>query len=389
MKPILPSLLGLVVLSAGCGSGTPAAPAASTSGPIATVRVQAADLPSTFEAGGIVRARTTAVIASRLLAPVVAVHVRPGDRVRRGAPLVTLEGREMAAAHARARAVLSASEETVRAAEGSVQAADAAVTLARTTHDRMRTLFEKRSATAHELDQATAALDGAQAQMASARANLAAAVASRAAADAAVEQAASAQTYTSLTAPFDGVITDRAVDPGDMAAPGLRLLTLEDAEAVRLELTLDEARAALVSTSRPSRVSVRVEQQVRDGRDEPWIEAVVAEIARVDPASHSFVVKLDLPATVRPLSGTFGRARFEGPPRKALVVPASAVVRRGQLTFAYVVDDDDRVRLQPISPGARVDDRLEVLAGLSEGLRVVAQPPASLSEGVQIREGGR
>jgi RND family efflux transporter MFP subunit len=350
---------------------------------VATAPAEIVDLPSSFEAGGVVRARTNAAIASRLLAPVAAVHVRAGDRVRRGAPLVTLEGREIAAIRSQARAAASASEEGVRAAEGSVRAAEAALALARATHERVRALHEKRSATPHELDQATAALDGARAQLDSVRASLAAAVASRSAAGAADEAAAAAQAYTTLTAPFDGVITERLIDPGDMAAPGARLLTLEDPRALRLEVMLDEARAAVVSKDQAVRVS--------QGGTEPrvWVEAVVGEIARVDPASHSFLVKIDLPATVTAPSGAFGRARFEGPTRKAIVIPAASAVRRGQLTFVYVVGDDHRVRLQPISPGAQTGDRLEVLAGLDERARVVRQPPAAIADGARINEASR
>ena len=201
--------------------------------------------------------------------------------------------------------------------------------------------------------------------------------------DAEVDAAAATEAYTTLTAPFDGVITERAVDPGDMATPGVRLLTLEDVRALRLEVTVDEARAANVSRAQTVRV------WLSSPTPAAWVDAIVGEIARVDPASHSFLVKLDLPATVTASSGTFGRAQFSGPSHTALVIPAAAAVQRGQLTFVYAVDDDHRVHLQPISAGAQTGDRLEVLAGLSEHARVVSQPPASLADGVHINEGTR
>ena len=81
--------------------------------------------PSPFEAGGIVRARSTAVIASRIMAPITEVLVRPGDRVRRGAPLVKLDAREIDAAAARAAAALAASRQAADAAAADVRAADA------------------------------------------------------------------------------------------------------------------------------------------------------------------------------------------------------------------------------------------------------------------------
>jgi multidrug resistance efflux pump len=169
VKLVLPALFVLSALAAGCGGRASKTPVADTSTSIATARVHARTWPSTFEAGGIVRARTTATIASRMLAPVMTVHVHAGDHVRRGAPLVTLEAREMTATQARAQAASSGSDDEVRTAEATVRSADAALTFAQATHDRVRTLFEKRSATAHELDQARAALDEARAQLASAR----------------------------------------------------------------------------------------------------------------------------------------------------------------------------------------------------------------------------
>jgi multidrug efflux pump subunit AcrA (membrane-fusion protein) len=383
VKLVLPALFVLSALAAGCGGRASKTPVADTSTSIATARVHARTWPSTFEAGGIVRARTTATIASRMLAPVMTVHVHAGDHVRRGAPLVTLEAREMTATQARAQAASSGSDDEVRAAEATVRSADAALTFAQATHDRVRTLFEKRSATAHELDQARAARDEARAQLASARSGLAAATAARAAAAATAEAASAALSYSTLIAPFDGIVTERAVDPGDMAVPGAPLLTMEDPRAARLDVTLDEARAAFVSRSRPAKV------RLGDGDDATWVDAVIAEIARVDPASHSFLIKLDLPAGVHPPSGSFGRARFEGPARRGLLIPASAAIRRGQLTFVYVVDDEHRVRLQPISTGTQVDDRLEVLAGLAEDARIVSEPPVSLVDGARITEGTR
>ena len=142
------------------------------------------------------RARATAVIASRVMAPVAVVHVRAGDRVRRGAPLVTLDAREITANSTRASAALASAIEAARAAESDTQAADAALRLARATHERINTLYAKRSATAQELDQAVAGLSAAEAQRAGAQSRAAAANAARDAARASVEAAEIGVSYT-------------------------------------------------------------------------------------------------------------------------------------------------------------------------------------------------
>ena len=345
---------------------------------VSTTPVTSTALASSLEAGGVVTSRTTAVIASRIMAPVAAVHVRAGDRVRRGAPLVTLDGRELDANRARAIATLASVAESQLAAESELRSAQAALTLARATHDRIRTLHAQRSATPQELDQAVSALDVADAQFKQAQAHRSAANAAHDAARAASDAAGIASSYATLSAPFDGVVTERAVDPGSMANPGTPLVTLEEGAAFRVEVSLDESRAAAVKVG--DTVTVRLDQE---SFPDP-ISGRVSEIARVDPAAHSFIVKIDLPAVNGLRSGLFARARFTGSPRTALTVPASAAIRRGQLTFVFAVDSENRARLRAVSPGITDGDRLEILAGLRANDIVITTPPPSLTDGAAI-----
>ena len=372
----------LVAASVGAGCTPAPRPAASEAPPVTVTVANAAtlDMPSSFEAGGVVRARATAIVAARVMAPVAAVHVRAGDRVRRGAPLVTLDAREIRANSSRASAALASAVEGAQAAEADMRAAGAALRLARATHERINTLYQKRSATAQELDQAVAGLEAAEAQLAGAERRAAAAAAARDAARASVDAADVAVSYSVLSAPFDGVVTDRTVDPGSMAAPGAPLLTLEDVTMFRLEIQLDEARASMV---RPGQtVDVRVDDS--SSPSDRWSAARVSEVARIDPASHSFLVKLDLAADPSLRSGVFGRARFAGPVRRTLAVPASAIFRRGQLALVFTVDSDGAARLRAVTTGDTAGGRIEVLAGVRDGDRIVVNPPASLADGMRV-----
>jgi multidrug efflux pump subunit AcrA (membrane-fusion protein) len=381
LTTLLVPLAALAGLAIGCNAPQrPAAPESPLTG-ITLARAETTDLPTSFEAGGVVRARATAVVASRVMAPVARVLVRAGDRVRRGEPLVTLDLQEVAANRTRAEAALASADEMARAAAAERQAAEAAVVLARATYTRIRTLEEKRSATPQELDQATAALRSAEAQLAGAQARADAAGSACQAANAALDAATIAASYGTLTAPFNGVVATRTVDPGSMASPGAPLLTVEDTSSFRLEVALDEARAGVV------KVGDRADVELGDTSAAPsrrLTAARISEIARIDPASHSFLVKVDLPIDAAVGSGEFGRARFTGPSRHALTIPASSAVRRGQLTFVFAVDRTRRARLQPISPGDTVGDRLEVLAGVHEGDEVVVNPSARLADGALL-----
>jgi RND family efflux transporter MFP subunit len=368
-------------LSIGC-AGTPPPAARADAPPVAVTlgRADIVDLPSSFEGGGVVRARSTAVIASRVMAPITEVLVRPGDRVRLGAPLVRLDAREIHASGTRASAALDAARQSAEAAAADTRAEDASLHITRLTYDRIAALHEKGSATSQELDQATASLRAAEAQLGGSAARAAAATAAREEARAAVQGAQVALSYTVLTAPFDGLITERSVDPGTMAIPGAPLLTVEEAGTFRLEVRLDEARAALVAVGQKADVSL----SETAAPSAIWSPARIVEMARLDAASHGFVVKLELPTAAHVRSGQFGRARFQGPARRTLTVPASAAIRRGQLTFVFVVDADGVARLRPISVGAIASDRVEVLAGAHEGDRVVTDPPATLSDGTRV-----
>lgn len=371
---------GVVTLAACDSPAETPAEKAAVSVAASLGRVEVVDWPSTHEAGGVVRARQVAVVSSRVVAPVVSVHVTAGDRVTRGQVLIRLDAREVAAQATRASASTAGMRLSLEAAEAERRAAASSVVLARATHDRVKGLREKNSATPQELDQVVAGLAAAEAHLAGATARVAEADASLAASKAGEEAASVGASYAVLTAPFNGLVSNRHVDPGSMAAPGVPLLTIEDTSAYRLEVRLDESRGHLVAPG--AAAEVRIDRGGAEG--EGWAPAKVVEVESVNPALHSFVVKLDLPRSAGIRSGVFGRARVSGPSERVLAVPATAVLRRGQLTFAFVVDAEGAARLRMLSPGREIDGRIEVLAGLEEGDRVVLTPPDALDDGTPI-----
>ena len=110
----------------------------------------------------------------------------------------------------------------------------------------------------------------------------------------------------------------------------------------------------------------------------------MVEVGRADPTSHTFLIKLELPARTTARTGSFGRARFAGDPRQTLVVPFSSLIRRAGLTFVFTVDSNRQARLRPVVPGAVEGDRAEILAGAADGEIVVVSPPPSLTDGSRI-----
>jgi len=383
MRVLLPILVAAAAIAPACSSSsrdTQAPEAAPVA--VAMGTADLADWASPFEAGGVVLARYSATVASRVLAPVRAVHVRPGDRVRRGQPLVELEASELSAHAARASASLGAAKQSSAAAAADLTGAEAALVLAKAVHTRVSALHADRSATRQELDEATAGLAAAEARLAAARARAAESASAIEASGAAAQAAGIASTYGVLTAPFDGVVAERMVDPGAMATPGTPLLVVEDPATFRLEVRLDASRAGVATIGRTVQISLD------SGAASPtWLDGRIAEISRLDPTAHAFAVKIDLPAHPGWRSGLFGRARFTGDAKRALTVPASSIVQRGQITYVFVVSAEARAQLRPVSLGMSDGERIEVLDGLQAGERIVLTPPASLQDGSPVVAG--
>ena len=346
--------------------------------PIAVTIAQVAmtDVASAIDSGGVVQARTTATITARILAPVREVRVSPGDQVRKGQTLIVLDGDDLAAGVRAARSAALAADQGSKAAAAELLAAEAGLALARASHDRIAGLQAKRSATAQELDDATAALRSAEARVAGASARALQAESAFESARAAGDQASTTESFTRIAAPFDGVIAEKMVEPGNMASPGVPLLRLEDTREFRLEVRVDESRIG----------------QIRNGDSVPVflgsgtasIKGTVVEVSRaVDADARAFLVKIALPDARGLRSGEFGKARFGGTPRRALTIPSSAIVRQGQLTSVFVVDKGfARVRLVSLSES-------EVLAGLTESELVILSPPAGVTDGRRVSVEGR
>lgn len=372
-------LLGLGLTA--CSTPTDKAPA-DAGAPIAVTvaPVTIADIAEAIEAGGVVQARTTATMTARILAPVRKVRVSPGDHVRSGQVLIVLDGRDLSAGARGARAAALAASQGSTAAAAERQSAEAGLVLARATHARIASLNAKRSATAQELDDATAALRAAEAGAAGAAARAQQAESAIEGARAASEAAATTESFAVITAPFDGVVTEKLVEPGNMASPGAPLLRLEDTRGFRLEVRVDESRVSQIQPG--ATVPVALDSGV--GGATTTVSGTVTEISRaVDADTRAFLVKVSLPDSSGLRSGLFGRAKFAGATRKALTVPADAIVKRGQVTSVFVVDNGvARARLVDLRGN-------EVLAGLSERESVIVSPPNAVTDGRRVSAGGR
>lgn len=378
---VLPVLIVVALAVAACGEREAAQTSEPAGGPLAVriVAAEATDIANRFEAGGLVAARTSANVSSRLLASVRDVRVRAGDRVRGGQVLVALDDSTLEAGSRQASAGVRAAEQALEAARGDEAAARAELVLAEAWNNRMATLRQQNSSTLQEVDEAVARLASASARAGVARARVDQAGAALEAARAAGEVASTTAAFAVVTAPFDGVVTETMVDPGDMAVPGVPLLRLDRAGGFEAHVRVDEARALSVNVG--DRVSLTLQSSSAP------VEAPVVEISRaVDVDPRTFLIKLALPGQAALRAGTFVRARFQGTVRSAVTVPSTAVTRQGQVATVFVVEDGV-ARLRLVRPGVVDGPRVEIVAGLEAGERVVAAPPPALRDGRAVSAG--
>ena len=364
-----------------CGGATPEDPERRPAAaiPVTTTRAAVVDTAERLEAGGVVAAAVSADVSSRVIAPVMDVRVRAGDRVRAGQVLIVLDDRDLAALARQATAGTAAAEQALAAARAEQQAALADQTLAAAWQGRIAALHARNSATSQELDEANARLAGAAARVAAVRARIEQANASLLSARAAADAASTTQSFTVLRAPYDGLVTETRTEPGNLATPGVPLLRLDASGARRVEATLDESRAAYVSVGDAAEVLF----DSADGAGTA-VSGVVAEVARAaSPDARAFTIKVTLPEGSRARSGTFARIRFSGPPRRALVLPASALRSQGQVVTAFVVKDDI-ARMRLLRTGPVTGDGVEILAGVDAGEVVITAAPPAVTDGARV-----
>lgn len=364
------------ILLAGCSESMrePEAAASAPSTPVSIAAVASEQWPSIYEASGTVRARSSTLVSSKWMGYVREVKVQVGDRVREGQLLVVLDARDLDAAANRAAAASEEVRNAIPEADAAIAAAQARLDLVSATFKRMRELYEKKSISDQEFDEANAKFKAAQADFAMARARRAQLDSKLVQTEQEVRASRVTRSYAEIQAPVAGIVTAKSVDPGNLAAPGVPLLTIETG-GYRLEAAVEESRLA----------SIRAGQAVTVALDgaERIFEARVSEIVpAVDSATRTYTVKIDLPgASLR--SGMFGRARFSLAARSLLAIPAAAVVERGQLQSVFVADNG-AAHTRLITLGERTKDRVEVLSGLASGETVIVPVPRNLADGSRV-----
>jgi RND family efflux transporter MFP subunit len=335
MRSLTPASGALLVTLVLAGCGRDAAPAADdrpTMPPGTPVAVLDTLVPDLLDAAGTAAPIRAATLSTKLMGSVTSMLVHEGDRVALGQLLVRLDARDLDAKRNQVEAGLA--EATAMQAEAAAQAG------------RIRGLYADSAATKAQLDQAETGLARANAAVAGAQAMAA--------------ELAANTSYAEVRAPFAGIVTRRFVDPGSFAAPGAPLVTVEDASTLRV--TVSASPGAVRGVRRGATVAA----VIGDSTATATVEGVVPSGANL------YTVNALVPnAAGRFQSGSSATLALPRGTRRALLVPAGAIVRQGDLTGVHVAAAGS-ASLRWVKLGRAHGPMVEVLSGLTAGDTVLA-----------------
>lgn len=360
------------------GKGSPSA--------VKTQAVETRVFPLTVDQVGTVQTRMRAEVAGRIMAQTREVAVHEGQTVTgpeggqdgKATVLARLDGRDIEAKLSQAQTQVTAAEKALAgaaaqlaAAEAQRQAAEAQATQALTDFKRMEGLSASGAATSQQLDHARAQKDVAEAQVRAAvqqvvavRSDAARLEAQKEQAVAAVREAQVMLSYTTIEAPFSGRLVRKTVEAGDMVMPGQPLFVIETSAEPELHGVVAESLVAGMKLDQKLDVRIDALQQTLQG--------TVREIVpQADPRTRTLLVKVALPPQPGLVSGQFGKLAVPTGTYQAMVIPARAVRRVGQLQLVDVLDDKGVPHRRFVTLGRPHEDLVEVLSGLKPAEQVV------------------
>jgi RND family efflux transporter MFP subunit len=328
----------LLILLAGCGRHSSELKEAASELPAAKVQVfdaRSEVMTSLTEVVGTIRPAQRALIAAKLMGTIEDMPIVLGQRVRQGDLLLKISAGEMAARVLQAQSQLNQ-------ARRDLETSRALLVKGATTSDSVRSMEDRFAMT-----------------------------------EAMVREAEIMLSYTSVRAPFDGVISRKIANAGDLASPGMLLLELEGSSEFQVEAGIPDSLASSLTVGFLLKVDIAAVGLTLQGK-------VVELSSAADPAARTVPAKIALPSHAAVRSGQFARVQVPGAPIHVMSVPESSLSRQGQIETIFVVGEQSRAVLRIVKTGSLREGRREILAGLSEGDRVVSVPPTGLREGQKL-----
>jgi HlyD family secretion protein len=327
---------------------------------------------------GVLAPNRTVNLYPKLSGQVKEIGVDVGDRVTRGQVVLRLDVKELAAQLKVAEASVSTVRDQAAQAKVGIETARLNLDMAQKDFDRSKVLFDEKVVTQSQIDDARTKLDLAEAAYDNAQRQYQTVGGSGLAqAEAQAELIRVQISNGEIASPISGRVTNRNVNPGELSSPASSLMTIADTDDLKLQgnLSQDEVLAIKVG----DRVHVSV-----DGMSGPGYEGRVAQIGPIAASTGQyFPVSIGVKNDGRLLAGMTAKAQVPLPSGKGVVIPLSAVLRRGEGSVVFAVVDG-KASERPVTLGSRNATEVIVLSGVEPGEAVVADGAASLKDGAEV-----
>lgn len=314
--------------------------------------------PSFVTASGKIEAENSANVSTRMMGYVTKVHVKVGQKVNAGQLLVSINNTDLQAKKAQV--------------DASILQATAAFNNAKKDFERFTVLFNQQSASQKELDDMTSRYE-------MAKAGLEAAKQMR-------NEVVAQFGYSNITAPFSGEVTNTFVKEGDMANPGMPLVSIEGASRLQVTAMVSESDIANIQNGMAVKILVKSINKTVTGK--------VTEVSSsAKNTGGQYLVKINLTQTDKAiLSGMFVNIQFPIANKKQttvstdkVLVPESALVKQGQLTGIYTVGNGNTAILRWLRIGKTFGNQVEVLSGLSAEEQYIVSAEGKLYNGAKVK----
>jgi RND family efflux transporter MFP subunit len=326
----------------------------------ATMAVKLGTVELFHEATATVSPEVESILASRIMGQVVEIKVKEGDTVKEGELLISIDSEEI-------NKKVAAAEAGYREAVQALSATEQNMMLAETTFKRFKNLYDEKALTRQEFDRYETQKKIASIEYERIQENVKRA-------EAGLAEAEVFRGYKEIVSPVVGIVTAKYIDRGTMAMPGMRLLTIEDTSRYHLEAEIDESFAGQITPGMDVAIEIRALKTKLTGKISETVPAV-------DPRSRTFKVFIALPAAANMQSGLYARVKIPVGHKELVLVPAKAIVTKGQLTGVYTLGPDNIITYRLVRLGTKYGENIEILSGLKPGDTIISDNVSRVMDG--------
>jgi RND family efflux transporter MFP subunit len=326
---------------------------------IVTVTTPVADIQQGLNVSGEVEAAESAIISTRVMGYITRMNVKVGDRVSKGQLLATISNQDILAKRAQTEAMITE--------------ADAAYKSAEKDYERFTSLYKQQSASAKELDNISLQYTSAKSRLESAKQMR--------------NEVNATLSYTSLTAPFAGVITQKLADAGSMANPGMPILTLEQSGSYQVSAAIPENAISKIRQGSAATISINAIKKIFKG--------TITQISQSSQFSGGqYIIKVHIPDQEKKdlLAGMYANVSIpvqSSPGSEGMndqvMVPLSCIEYKDALTGLYTVSNNNTALLRWVRLGKVQGNQVAVISGLAANEPFIVQAEGRLFNGAVVQ----